>query len=72
MVKALRSTGIEIMVALNTYTNLMSGVRAHEFYCTPLLCTIIACTTNPGKWGGSPKEWHEIPGKWYEIPGKCR
>ena len=90
MVKALKSTGIEIMVAQNTWTNLMYGaagpVRAHEFHCTSLLCTIIGSTTNPskldeipgewheisGKWREIPGEWHEIPGKWREIPGKCR
>ena len=71
MVKALKSTGIKIMVAQNTLTNLMYGpVRAHGFHCTSLLCIIIGSTTSPSKWDESPGKWHKISGKWHKIPGK--
>ena len=69
MVKALKSTGIEIMVAQNTLTNLMFGVRAHEFNFTPLLCTIIGSTTNPAKCGKTSVNGVKTPGNGIKSPG---
>ena len=72
MVKALKSTGIEIMIAQNTYTNLMYGVRALEFYCTPLLCTIIgSSTTYPAKCGKTPVNGVKAPGNGVKSPGNA-
>ena len=70
MVKALKSTGIEIMIVQNTYTNLMYGVRALEFYCTPLLCTIISSTTNPAKCK-TPVNGVKAPGNGMKSPGNA-
>ena len=48
----------------------MYGVRAHEFYCTPLLCKIIGSTTNSAKCGKTPaSKWGEIPGNGMKSPG---
>ena len=40
----------------------MYGVRAHEFYCTPLLCKIIGSTTNSAKCGKTPVNGAKSPG----------
>ena len=69
MVKALKSTGIVIMIAQNTYTNLMYGVWALEFYCTPLLCTIIGSTTNTAKCGKTPANGVKAPENGIKSPG---
>ena len=41
----------------------------HEFYCTPLLCTIIGSTTNPGKCCKTPVNGVKSPGKGVKSPG---
>ena len=65
MVKALKSTGVEIMVVPNTYTNLMYGAMS------------ICCVHRDNKhlnfflWRDTP--WPKklkAPGKALEIPGK--
>ena len=70
MVKALKSTGIEIMVAQNTLTNLMFGARAHEFNFTSLLCKIIGIT-NPAKCGKTPGNDIKSPGNGVKFPGNA-
>ena len=59
---------MEIMFAQNT---LMYGVRAHEFYCTPLLCTITASTTNPqnAKCGKTQVNGVKAQGNGMKSPG---
>ena len=69
MVKALKSTGIEIMVAQNTWTNLIYGVRVHEFYCSHLLCTIVGSTTNTAKCDKTPVNGVKAPGNGMKSPG---
>ena len=71
MFKARKTTGIEIMVAQNTWTNLMFGVRAHEFYFTPLPCTIMGSTTNPAKCGKTPVNGVKAPGNGVKSPGNA-
>ena len=57
------------MVAQNTWPNLMYGARAHEFYCTPLLCTIIGSTTNSAKCGKTPVNGVKAHGNGMKSPG---
>ena len=59
---------MEIMVAQNTWTNLIYGVRAYEFYCTPWLTTIIS-TTNPVKCGKTLVNGVEAPRNGMKSPG---
>ena len=47
----------------------MFGVRAHEFYYTPLLCTIMGSKTNPAKRGETPVNGAKAPGNGMKAPG---
>ena len=67
MVKALKSTGIKIMVAQNTLNKF--DVWGQGTYCTPVLCTITASTTNPAKCGKTQVNGVKAPGNGMKYPG---
>ena len=55
MAKALKSTGVEIMVATNTSDKVFVWGQGHEFYCTPLPCILLPCSwADPIKKGKNP------------------
>jgi len=45
------------------------GVRAHEFYCSHFLCTIIGNTANTAKCGKTPVNGVKAPGNGMKFPG---